>query len=368
MTVEAVLKDLKARKFSPVYVFHGDEPYYNEQLVKYMEDNILNPDEKEFNFTVLYGADVSPEDVVVAARRFPMMAEYQVTIVKEAQAMKRPGPDVFQRMVSYIEKPNPNTILVLFFRGVKVPKRAVSEGGVEEKVVKPVAILPPGEKKAPAPKKQKSFYDAASEYVMVESSKMKDDKIPEWASGYFQKRGYRINARAAILLAESLGNELDKVTNEADKLMLNHQTGYEFTERDVEESVGVSKEYTAFELQNALATKNILKANKIAFFMGQQEKVLPIQMVLPTLLTFFMRSLQYHWLKSTGKTSNMAQEMGVNPYFMREYETMARNYSPGKVIKIIHHLRDYDMRSKGWNASDNDAGKLMKELVFKIIH
>jgi DNA polymerase-3 subunit delta len=127
MTVEAVLKDLKARKYAPVYVFHGDEPYYNEQLVKFMEENILNPDEKEFNFTVLYGADVSPEDVVVTARRFPMMAEYQVTIVKEAQAMKRPGPDVYQRMVSYIENPNPNTILVLFFRGVKVPKRAVSD-------------------------------------------------------------------------------------------------------------------------------------------------------------------------------------------------------------------------------------------------
>ena len=360
MTPEAVLKDLKAKKYKPVYIFHGEEPYYTDQIVQYIEDHVMGADEKEFNFNVLYGADCSPEDVIVAARRFPMMAEFQITIVKEAQAMKRPGPDVFQRLVPYLEKPNPSTILVLFFRGAKIAKRATSASDADSDE----APAAGGKEKG----KKKSFYDAAKNHVLVESTKLRDDKIPEWAAQYFQQHKYRISTRAALLLAESLGNELEKIAMEARKLMLNHAEGYEFQEKDIEESVGVSKDYTLFELQKALSTKNILKANKIANYMGDMEKNLPIQMVLPGLLTFFARVLQYHWLKSSGKTASMAEEMGINPYFMREYESAARLYTPAKVIKIIHHIRNADMRSKGWNTSDTDGGKIMKELVFKITH
>ena len=362
VTPEAVFKDLKARKFQPVYVFHGEEPYYNDQLVQYIEEHVLSADEKEFNFTLLYGADVSPEDVIVAARRFPMMADVQVTIVKEAQAMKRPGPDVFQRLVPYLENPNKTTILVLFFRGSKIAKRAVSGGDEVEKEEKPTAS------KGVAKVKRRSFYDAAKDHVFVESAKLREDKIPEWAAQYFQKKGFRIQARAAILLAESLGNELDKVAGEAQKLMINHALGYEFTEKDIEQLVGVSKEYSLFELQKALSTRNVLKANRIAYFMGQQEKALPIQMVLSGLLGYFAKVLQYHWLKGNASTGDIAAAMGINPYFMRDYETAARNFNPGKVIRIIHHLRDYDMRSKGWGAPQTNQGELMKELVFKIVH
>lgn len=362
MTPEAVFKELKAKKFHPVYIFHGEEPYYNDQLVQYIEENILSVDEKEFNFTTLYGADVSPEDVLVAARRFPMLADVQVTIVKEAQAMKRPGPDVFQRLVPYLENPNKTTILVLFFRGTKIAKRAVSGGDnsdAEEKTA---------EGKRTGKKKMRSFYDAAKDHILVESAKLREDKIPEWAAQYFQKKGFRIQARAAILLAESLGNELEKVAGEAQKLMINHAEGYEFTEKDVELLVGVSKEYSLFELQKALSTRNVLKANRIAYFMGQQEKALPIQMVLSGLLGYFAKVLQYHSLKNNVSHGDIASAMGVNPYFLRDYETAARNFNPAKVIKIIHHLRDYDMRSKGYGVPQTDQGELMKELVFKIVH
>ena len=362
MTPEAVFKDLKAKKFHPVYIFHGEEPYYNDQLVQYIEENVLSVDEKEFNFTTLYGADVSPEDVIVAARRFPMLADVQVTIVKEAQAMKRSGPDVFQRLVPYLENPNKTTILVLFFRGTKIAKRAVSGGDDAEQEEKSA------EGKSAGKKKKRSFYDAAKDHILVESVKLREDKIPEWAAQYFQKKGFRIQARAAILLAESLGNELEKVAGEAQKLMINHAPGYEFTEKDVELLVGVSKEYGLFELQKALSTRNVLKANRIAYFMGQQEKALPIQMVLSGLLGYFAKVLQYHWLKGNASHGDIASAMGVNPYFLRDYETAARNFNPAKVIKIIHHLRDYDMRSKGWGTPQTDQGELMKELVFKIVH
>lgn len=365
MTVEALLKELQAKKYKPVYIFHGDEPYYPEQLVKYMEENILSPDEKEFNFNVLYGADVTPEDVIVAARRFPMMAEYQLTIVKEAQAMKRPGTDVFQRLVPYLENPNPNTIFVLFFRGETMPKRAAAgESKPESKAPGPADSSKPAK---PA-KKQKSFGDAAKAHVVVESNRLKDEKIPEWASNYFNKKGFRIHAQAAMLLAESVGNELDKVVNEADKLMLNFPPGTEFQVKHIEESVGVSKEYSLFELTNALSRKDILRANKIAQFMGNNEKAMPIQMVLPGMLTYFSKLLMLHWSKSSGAKGDAAAILGLPPFVARQYEAAARLYSPAKLIKIIHHIRDTDMKSKGWNNPGAGNGALMKELVFKILH
>lgn len=362
MTIDSVFKDLKARKFAPVYVFHGEEPYFTEQLVKYMEEQILTADEREFNQNVLYGADVTAEDVVVAARRFPMMAEYQVTILKEAQAMKKTsGWSVFEGLIAYLENPNPNTILVLFFRGEKIPKRATAgeadEGKKEEKKAE-----------AKSGKKKKSFYDACAAHVMVESERLKDDKIPAWATGYFEKRGFRIQGRAAMLLAESLGNELDKVVNEADKLMLNQAQGYEFTERDVSESVGVSKDYTLFELQDAIAARNILKANRIANYMGNNSKNLPIFMVLGGLNTYFAKILMLHWLKSSGKGAHLASEMGLPPFVVKQMEQTARTYSPAKIIKIVHHIRETDMKSKGWGYPTQDAGSLMKELLFKIMH
>ena len=157
----------------------------------------------------------------MAARRFPMLSDVQVTIVKEAQAMKRPGPDVFQRLVPYLENPNKTTILVLFFRGTKIAKRAVSGGDDADEDSKQT------EGKSAGKKKKRSFYDAAKDHVLVESNKLREDKIPEWAAQYFQKKGFRIQARAAILLAESLGNELEKVAGESQKLMINHAPGYE---------------------------------------------------------------------------------------------------------------------------------------------
>ncbi len=366
MTVDALLKELQAKKYKPVYIFHGDEPYYPEQLVKYMEEHILSADEKEFNFNVLYGADVSPEDVVVAARRFPMMAEYQLTIVKEAQAMKRPGSDVFQRLVPYLENPNPTTILVLFFRGETMPKRAAAAAAEAKPETAPL-VDAQGKAAKPA-KKQKSFGEAAKAHVVLESNRLRDDKIPEWASQYFSKKGYRLNGQAALLLAESVGNELDKVVNEADKLMLNFPPGTEFQVKHIEESVGVSKEYSLFELTNALSRKDVLRANRIAHFMGNNEKAMPIQMVLPGLLTYFSKLLLLHWAKSSGNKSDSASLLGLSPFIARQYEAAARLYSPAKLIKIVHHIRDTDMKSKGWNNPSAGYGALMKELVFKILH
>ncbi len=331
MTLDAIYKDLKARKFSPVYFFCGEEPYYTDQLTQYIEQNVLSDDEREFNQTVLYGIDVTPDDIVGTAKRFPMMSEFQVVIVKEAQLLKK-----YEELEKYILNPQKSTILVISWRGKEPDKRKSFSKNIEKHAV---------------------YY---------KSDRLKDEKIPEWVSTYLQRKSYRITAQAAIMVAEYVGNELEKIVNEVNKLITNFPAGSEIREVDVEQQVGISKEYNVFEFQKALGSKNILKANKIAFFMAGNPKNHPIQMTLGFLFTFFSKILHYHWLKSRNET-NFASAMGVPPFFIRDYETAARNYSPAKLMRIMQHLRDYDLRSKGFN-SDTDNGELLKELTFKIIH
>ena len=314
-----------------MYFFCGEEPYYTDQLTQYIEQNALTEGEREFNQSVLYGIDVTPDDVVGTAKRFPMMSEYHVVIVKEAQLLKKA-----EELDKYIQNPQKSTILVIAWRGKEPDKRKSFGKNIEKNA------------------------------VYFKSDRLKDERIPEWVSNYLHKKSYRITAQAAIMVAEFVGNELEKIVNEADKLMANFPPGYEIKEKDVEQQVGISKEYTVFEFQKALGTKNILKANQIAFHMAANPKNHPIQMTLGFLFGFFSKILHYQWLKSKNET-NYASAMGVSPYFIKDYETAARNFSPAKLIRIMQHLRDYDLRSKGFN-SDTDSSELLKELTFKIIH
>ena len=331
MTIDSIYKDLRARKFSPVYFFCGEEPYYIDQLTQYIEQNVLSEDEREFNQSVLYGIDVTPDEVVGTAKRFPMMSDYQVVIIKEAQLLKKA-----EELDKYLLHPQKSTILVIAWRGKE-------------------------------PDKRKSFgKNIEKNSVYFKSDRLKDEKIPEWVSNYLHKKSYRITAQAAIMVAEFVGNELEKIVNEADKLMANFPPGYEIKEKDVELQVGISKEYNVFEFQKALGTKNILKANQIAFHMAANPKNHPIQMTLGSLFGFFSKILHYQWLKSKNQT-NYASAMSVPPFFIKDYETAARNYSPAKLMRIMQHLRAYDLRSKGFN-SDTDSSELIKELTFKIIH
>ncbi|MCC6769155.1 MAG: DNA polymerase III subunit delta [Bacteroidia bacterium] len=332
VTAEAVLKDLKNRQFHPVYFLCGEEPFYIDQISSFIESSILDESERDFNQSILYGLEVSASDVVAVAKRFPMMSEYQVVLVKEAQLMKG-----MEALEPYILKPQPSTVLVICYKGKEPDKRKTFSKILEK------------------------------EAVYVKSDRLKDDKIPEWIGRFLFKRGFKIQPKAAIMMAEFVGNELEKVANEAEKLMVNFQTGYEFTEKDIERIVGVSREYNVFELQKALGKKDIFTANKIAFFMAGNPKNHPIQAILGSFIGYFSKVLHYQWLRSKGNT-DFAKSMGVNPYFIRDYEIAANNYSPAKIIRIIHHLRDNDMRSKGVNNESASGGDLLKELVFKILH
>jgi DNA polymerase III subunit delta len=331
-TAEAAFKDLKAGKYQPLYFLCGEEPFYIDQIAQYIENNVLGEAERDFNQTVLYGLEVSASDVAAVAKRFPMMSEFQVVIVKEAQLMKG-----IEALEPYIRNPQPSTILVFCYKGKEPDKRKTFAKTLEK------------------------------ETVYVKSDRLKDEKIPEWVSRFLFKRGYKIQPKAAIMMAEYVGNELEKVANEAEKLMVNFPEGYEFSEKDVERLVGISREYNVFELQKALGKKDIFKANKIAFFLADQAKNHPIQMILGSFNGYFSKLLHYQWLNTRGER-DIARSMGIPPYFIKDYETAARNYSPAKVIRIMHHLRDYDLRSKGVNNDGSSGGELLKELVFKILH
>ncbi len=332
VSVESVFKDLQSRNYSPIYLLCGEESYYIDQLSNYIENNVLTEDEREFNQTILYGLDVNSDDVMATAKRFPMMSEYQVVIVKEAQQLKE-----IDKLVPYIKNPQSSTILVLCFKGKE-------------------------------PDKRKEFYKMLLKYdaVYFVSERLKQEKMPEWISKYFTRKGYRITPNAAILLAEFVGNELEKVTNEAEKIFLNTPIGSEINEKIIESQVGISREFNVFEFQKALGTRNVFKANQIALNLAGQ-KATPMPMVMGSLYSYFSKLLLFQWLKSKGE-KNMASAMGVPPFFLKDYEQAARYYSPAKLLRIMSHLRNYDLKSKGYTNESANETELLKELTFKIVH
>ena len=342
MSVKAVLSDIKARKFKPVYLLHGEEPYYIDLISDYIEDNVLSDAEKGFNQTILYGKDTDIVTILNTVKRYPMMSDYQVVIVKEAQELKwgkeddsKKSPDPF---LAYLENPLSGTILVLCYKYNKFDKR-------------------------------KKVYKAIEKNGLVlESATIYENKVPAWIEEYVQAKEYKINARAAALIAEYLGNDLSKIANELDKLLLSTEKGREISADDVQRNIGISKEYNVFELQTAIGKRDVLKANQIIDYFASNPKSNPIQMVLGNLNTYFTRLLKYHY-SADKSPQGIARELGVNPFFVKDYDVAARNYAWPKVFSVIGWLREYDLKTKGVDATGNTTdGELLKELIFKIIH
>ncbi|MCC8409934.1 DNA polymerase III subunit delta [Mucilaginibacter sp. UR6-1] len=340
MTATDILKDLKNRKFKPVYLLHGEEPYYIDLISNYIEHHALPAAERGFNQTVLYGKDTDIMTVLNAAKRYPMMADYQVVLVKEAQEMKWGKDDDDKKhinpILAYLENPLPSTILVFCHKYGKFDKR-------------------------------KKTYKAIDKNGLVfESTSLYDNKIPGWIEGFIQEKNYRINQQASALLAEYLGNDLSKIANELEKLMLNVPQGEEITLKHIQDNIGISKEYNVFELQAALAKKDVLKTNQIINYFEANPKANPIVLLFGNLNNYFSKVLVYHYVKDKSP-QNLAKEMGVNPYFVKDYEQAARNYNFAKTMQIIGLLREYDLKSKGVE-SNLPPGELMRELMFKILH
>lgn len=336
MTFEDIVKDIKAKKYKPIYFLCGEEPFFIDQIANAIENTVLSEDEKAFNLNIMYGNDVTMGTVADTARRFPMMSPYQVVIVKEAQNIRD-----FDNMLPYIEHCQPSTILLFAYKTKKADKR--------KNVFKKLG--------------------SSSNCIYFESNKLYDNKIPEWIIGYCKTRNYSISPKAAGILSESLGTDLSKVANEIDKLMLLLPKGGEIKESLVEEHTGISKDFNSFELLTAIINRNPLKANRIINYFEANPKNNPLVLTIATLFKYFLNLLTYHYQKkSTPNIQEMAKLLGVHPFFMKDYTDGARMYNARKCAEIISLLREYDMKSKGVGNANIPDGELLKELIFKIMH
>ena len=331
-THDQILSDLKNKKYYPVYVLSGEEPYFIDSISDYIEENVLTPMEKDFNQTVVYGSDTDIQTLVSNAKRFPMMADYQVIIVREAQEIKN-----IEDLVSYLEKPLKSTILVICYKYKKLDGR----------------------------KSLAKLVDKTG--VLFECKKMYDDKLPGWISSHLQTLGYKIEPKASALIADHVGSDVSRIVQEIKKLVINVKTGTTITDDHVEQNIGISKEYNVFELQKALGEKNIYRSNLIAYNLSSNPKENPLVMIVPILFGFFAKLLVFHQLKDKSRES-VSKALKVNPFFVQDYLRAASNYPNTKLVKVISLFREYDLKAKGVDSSNVDDADLLKELVYKILH
>ena len=332
MTHEQIIANLKSKKYASIYFLAGEEPFYIDMISDYIESNVLTEAEKGFNQTVMYGRDVDVTSLIAAAKQFPMMAEHTVIIVKEAQDLKK-----IESLNSYINNPLSSTVLVICYRGKKLDKRKALYKGL-----------------------QKSG-------IYFESNKLYENKIPEWIKAYLRKKDYEINSKSAAMLTEFLGNDLSKIAGELNKLCILTPKGSEITEQLIEENIGISKDYNNFELQNAIVHKDVLKANQILKYFEANPKKNPIVVTLSVLYNLFSKVLIYHGLKDKNP-QNVARSLGVNPYFVKDYQKAAQSYSLKKSVSALDVLREADVKSKGYNNPSTSHADLLKEVVYKLCH
>ncbi len=332
--VKALLEDVRNGIFKYVYLLMGEEPYYPDLLCDAIEDNCLLEWERDFNQLVLYGGDSDAETVITAARRFPMMAERQLVVLKEAQQMKS-----LEELALYCQQPLDSTVLVILMHGASADKR-------------------------------KALYKAVLKNgVVVESNALRDYEMPQWISSYYEGRGLRIHPEAAQLLAESAGADLGKIAVETEKLLKNLPEGTtEVSVKDIEQNVGISRQYSIFELTKCLSFRDAAGALKISAHMGEAARF-TLPMVMGPLMTHFSRILKYHTLLQKGRpdTGEAVRILGINPYFLREYDAAVRNYPLQRCMGIISLLSEYDYKGKGGDAGEATPGELFIELVSKIL-
>jgi len=333
-----VLKDLKGGKYGPVYFLQGDEPFYIDQISDYIEKNALQEHEKGFNQIILYGKDVKVGDVLTSARRFPMMAERQVVIVKEAQEISDLGKEEGQKLLSdYLKAPAPTTILVFCHKHKSFDLR----------------------------KKAGKMLEKAT--VFVNTKKMYDNQVPAWLDNYIAGRGVSINPRANRLLVEYVGNNLERLSNEVDKILINSNGKAVIDEQDVEKYVGVSKEYNTFELQNALIARNVEKSFRILKHFDANPKNFPAVLIIAQLFSLFSKVLVVHQSKDKS-AEGLKTLLNVSSYFVKDYVAAAQKYSPAQAMRAIGHIREADLLSKGVGAGSMSSGDVLRQLVINLMH
>ncbi|MBP9016924.1 MAG: DNA polymerase III subunit delta [Paludibacteraceae bacterium] len=328
-----ILQEIKSKKFHPIYFLMGEEPYYIDKISNYIQENVLSESEKDFDLTILYGKDVEISTVINTAKRFPMIAPYQVVIVKEAQMISS-----WENLVYYLQKPLKSTILVFCYKYGTPDKRT------------------------------KWFQETKKTGVIFESGKLYDYQVGEWIRSYIKTRKVGITPEAENMLVDYLGTDLTKIANELDKLLLTKpQDINQITPELVEKNIGISKDYNVFELQKAFVNRDVLKANRIVLYFAENKKNNPLVLVLAQLFNFFGNLLLYHFMKDKTE-KNVAAELKINPFFVKDYQSASKIYNRDKTIKILSEIRETDAKSKGVDSASIDEEELLKELVYKIMH
>lgn len=334
LTCEDILRELRAKQYRPVYYLMGEEPYYIDVIADYIEEHVLTETEKEFNQTVVYGADVDVATIINAAKRYPMMAEHQVVIVKEAQAVR--GMD---ELAYYLQKPLMSTILVLCHK----------HGALDRRKKLAVEIEKTG--------------------VLFESKKLKETQLPGFITNYLKRKGFDIDPKATSMMAEFVGTDLSRMAGELEKLMITMPKGQtRVTPEQIEQNIGVSKDYNNFELRAALVEKDVLKANRIIKYFEDNPKNNPIQVTLSLLFGFFSNLMVAYYAPEKSE-QGIASYLGLkSPWQAREYLAAMRRYGGVKTMQIIGDIRQADAMSKGVGNSSICNGDILRELVFKILH
>lgn len=330
--VKQLVEDIKKGNIKPIYFLMGEEPYYIDKISDYIEDHVLSEEEKGFNQMVLYGRDVSIDDIISNAKRFPMMAERQVVIVKEAQDLSR----TIEKLTAYVENPQPTTVLVINYKYKKLDKR-------------------------------KSLYKAINKVgVVFESKKLYENQVADWIRRVLSGRDYSITAKAAQMLVEFLGTDLSKIDNELQKLQIILPKGSQITPEVIEKNIGISKDFNNFELRKAIGDKDVVKAHRIINYFADNPKDNPMVVTVSLLFNFFSQLLHYHGLNDKSPRS-VASALKINPFFVNEYVTAAKNYPMKKVSLAVATLREFDVKSKGVGANALSQGDLLKEMLVRIM-
>ena len=331
MSVEKIISDWKKKSFKPLYWLEGEEEYFIDKVVDFAEHNILTESEASFNLSIFYGKDANWADVVNACRRYPMFSERQVVLLKEAQQMR----DV-EKLESYIENPLSSTVFVVSYKEKKLDARKKFTKIVKEKG------------------------------VLFTTKKMYDRDLPVWTQELLQTKGLTITQKGLALLVEHIGNDLVRIENEIDKLSINLGKRTNIIEDDIEQYIGVSKEYNVFELQAALAAKDLARSIRIIQYFEANPKAGPIQLVLPSLYSFFSKVFMVFGA-GTSDEKTIATTIGVNPYFMKDYMQAAKLYSYPGVEKALLLLHQYNLKSVGVGSSGAEDASLLKEMVVKML-
>jgi DNA polymerase III subunit delta len=331
MSVEKILNDWKRLKFKPVYWLEGEEEFYIDQLVNYAERHILTEAETGFNLTVFYGKDADWAAVINACRRYPMFAERQVVLLKEAQQMR----DI-DRLEAYIDKPLSSTIFVVAYKEKKVDGRSKLAKMLKEKA------------------------------EIFSTKKMYDNQLAEWTNELVRSKGYGITQKALLLLVDHIGNDLSRINNEIEKLLVNLAGRNNITDDDIERYVGVSKEYNVYELQDAFAKKDRVKAIRIIQYFESNPKAAPIQLILPSIYNFFSKTYMIFG-QTGGDEKSTAAALGVPPYFVKDYIAAARNYNYEGIEEGLLLLHAYNLKSIGIGSLGAGDASLLKELVVKMM-